>query len=112
MLFETQPFKIYKVKTSADEYGGVDESLELIALINGFLDMMSYSDRNANINSIVVNATHCLIAKYDSRLTMAELRGGVAEQVQTGRRFSIDYIDDVADQHDHLEIYLEMIDDD
>lgn len=98
-----QTFKAQTSELVPDGFGGKKTTWKDAVLnIEGYLDMLTGSDRNQSENAITERSTHVLIipSKRD------DLNDKMRIVDSKGRAYLIEYVDDPVGVGHHLEVYL------
>lgn len=105
-MIQKTPHLIAIREEQSDGMGGtIGEAYRPIMVVHGVLDLLEGSDRANEQNALTENSTHVLV--------VLEYTEGITDQMcvvdRHGRVYDITYSDDPADQQNHNELLLSLV---
>lgn len=101
-MYPPQTLKIQTKTQTPDGIGGLLETWDDYTTVQGYIDLTTGTDLNTMQNAYTEQSTHIAV--------IPEYTAGINDDMrvvdETGRWYSITYVDDPVGVHHHLELYL------
>jgi len=98
-------FRVHEKTQVSDGIGGFKDVWEDNGWVDGYLDLASGTDKNAIQNAMTEQSSHILTT---DGMPALKIDANMRIEDKNKRIYTINYVDNVMDQDDHLEIYLDF----